>query len=228
MPRHVIALLLVCVAAAWLLLGLNAARAWATFAAHEAALRAWARAETLPAAAVYVASYVALLALSLPLGGIMTMMGGLLFGPLLGAALALAGATGGATALFLLARGALAARLARKAGPRAAALREGLLRDGFSYLLALRLAPVVPFWLGNLAPALAGMRLAPFVAATVIGIVPTTLLLARLGAGLAGTLAAGARPAAAVMSPDVLLPLLGLAALSLAPMAWRRWRRAGL
>ena len=76
--------------------------------------------------------------------------------------------------------------LARIAGRRLDGVRAGLRQDGFSYLLALRLIPVAPFWLCNLASAVAGMRLAPFAAATLIGIVPATTVLAGLGLDDAG------------------------------------------
>jgi uncharacterized membrane protein YdjX (TVP38/TMEM64 family) len=100
-------------------------------------------------------------------------------------------------------------------------------RDGFNALLALRLIVVVPFWLANLAPALVGMRLAPFALATFIGIIPGTAVFASIGAGLGDILAAGNVPdLRAVASPSILLPLTGLALLSLLPIAWRRLRRS--
>ena len=50
-------------------------------------------------------------------------------------------------------------------------------------------------------------------------------MFAGIGAGLGSVLAAGGQPDLSVIwSPPVLLPLLGLAALSLLPVAWRRWR----
>ena len=58
-----------------------------------------------------------------------------------------------------------------ESSPRAQRLREGFQEDGFSYLLFLRLVPVFPFWLVNLAAALFGMRLLPYVAATAVGII---------------------------------------------------------
>ena len=67
---------------------------------------------------------------------VITVAGGLLFGTLLGAALAVAGATIGAVLLFLAARGALGPVLAARAGPWLDRLRPGLARDGFHYLLA--------------------------------------------------------------------------------------------
>ena len=87
---------------------------------------------------------------------------------------------------------------------------------------------MVPFWLGNLAPALLGMRLAPFAAATFLGIIPATSVLAWLGAGVGEVLAAGRRPDLSLLtSPEILGPLLGLAALSLLPVALRRRRING-
>jgi uncharacterized membrane protein YdjX (TVP38/TMEM64 family) len=63
------------------------------------------------------------------------------------------------------------------------------------------------------------------VVATFIGIIPLTTVFAAIGAGLGDVLAAGGTPdLSVVLSAPVLLPLIGLAALSVAPMAWRRWR----
>ena len=99
--------------------------------------------------------------------------------------------------------------------------RAGLDKDGFLYVLTLRLMPVFPFWLVNLAPALLGMRLAPFAAATAIGIVPGRLVFASIGAGLDDVLAAGGAPKPGFA---LLLPLAGLGVLSLAPIVWRKWK----
>lgn len=232
MPHRKRLLLLIPLAAlvaAWFALGLNRQVSWGLLAAHQADLRAWAAAHPVLAASAYVLVYAGLVAMSLPLGGLLTMSGGLLFGALLGGALAVLAASFGAMLLFLLARGALAPWFARRANPLLGGIMAGLRRDGFSYLLAMRLIPVVPFWLGNLAPALAGMRLAPFVAATMLGILPASAVLAWFGAGVGDILAAGGRPDPAILlTKPVLLPLLGLAALSLLPVAWRRWRTVAL
>ena len=161
----------------------------------------------------------------MPGAGVLTIVGGLLFGPWKGAALAVLGATSGAVLLFLVVRRALSRPIAQRAGPLLARIRPGLERDGFNYLLALRLVPVVPFWIVNLAPALAGMRLLPFALATLIGIIPATLVFASIGSGIGGVLASGEPPdLSAVFYPPVLLPLIGLALLALLPVAWRHWR----
>lgn len=179
----------------------------------------------LGSAAAYVAIYAVAVALSLPGAIVLTLAGGLLFGTLPGAACAVLGATAGAVLLFLAARTVVGDWLAGRAGGLMARIRPGLERDGFSYLLALRLVPLVPFWLVNLVPALVGMRLGTFTLATALGIVPGTLVFASIGAGVGGVLAQGRQPdLSVVFRPSVLLPLLGLALLSLLPVAWRRWR----
>ncbi len=141
------------------------------------------------AVAGYIALYIAVISLSLPGGVIMTLTGGFLFGPVVGAIAAMAGALAGASVIFLIARSAAGEWLTRRAGPFAAKLAEGFRADAFSYLLFLRLAPIFPFWLVNLAPALFGVRFSTFIAATAIGILPATVTFAVLGAGLGSVIA---------------------------------------
>lgn len=219
-----LALILLVLALAYAL-GLQRTLSFEALAAHRAALSAFVADRPVAAVLLYVLVYVAVVAFSLPGATVMTLAGGFLFGTWPGAAAAVVGATLGASALFLAARHALAETLARRAGPFLARVRDGLARDGFWYLLSLRLLPVLPFWLVNLAPALAGMRLPPFAAATFLGIIPATVVFAGIGAGLGGVLEAGGRPDLAVIfSPGILLPMLGLAALSLLGVWWRRRR----
>ncbi|MBP0463678.1 TVP38/TMEM64 family protein [Roseomonas sp. PWR1] len=195
-------------------------------AEHRAALAAWVAARPVAAAAAYVGAYVVVVALSLPGGAVMTLAGGLLFGPWVGAALTVAGATVGACLLFLAARSALAPLVAGRAAGLLDRVRPGLERDGFFYLLTLRLIPVVPFWLANLAPALVGMPFGAYAAATAIGIIPGTVVFAGIGAGLGEVFASGGRPdLGVILSPSILLPLLGLAGLSLLGAWWRNRTR---
>jgi uncharacterized membrane protein YdjX (TVP38/TMEM64 family) len=125
----------------------------------------------LAAAAAYVAAYAVAVTLSIPFGALFTVSGGLLFGTLAGGMLAVAGATIGAILVFLAVRSALAPLFAARAAGFLDRVRPGLQRDGFSYLLAMRLTPVVPFWLTNIAPALLGIPLATFACATIVGII---------------------------------------------------------
>lgn len=194
---------------------------------RQGALHAAVAARPLATAAAYVALYAAAVAVSLPGATVLTLAGGLLFGAVAGTACAVAGATAGAVLLFLAARYVIGDWLARRAGGLMARLRPGLERDGFSYLLALRVLPLFPFWMVNLAPALVRMRVGTFALATLIGIVPGTAVLASIGAGLGSVLASGRQPdLSTVLRPAVLLPLVGLSLLSLLPVAWRHWKAA--
>ena len=137
----------------------------------------------------YIALYIVVVALSLPGAVFLTLAGGMLFGVIVGGIAAALGATIGAICIFLVAKSAFGERLIRRAGPRAAKLIDGFCADAFNYLLFLRLVPVFPFWLVNLVPAFAGVRLKTFAAATAIGILPATFVFAFLGASLENILA---------------------------------------
>jgi uncharacterized membrane protein YdjX (TVP38/TMEM64 family) len=192
--------------------------------------RAWlasfvSRAGTL-AAAAFILAYAGIVALSFPEAGLLTILAGFLFGRWFGTLYAVIGATGGATIVFVAARSGLAG-LAARAGPRAERLAAGFRRDALSYLLALRLVPLFPFWLVNLVAGAAGLPLRTYVAGTLFGIIPGTFIYASLGVGLDEVIAAGRRPDfAVILRPSLLLPLLGLAALALLPLLFRRWRGA--
>ena len=207
--------------------GLGHALSWRALAAHEAELRRAAADHPVLAPLAFTLLYVAVTAFSIPDAVLLSIAGGLLFGPALAVACIVPGATLGAVLLFLAVRSALGGPLRRRAAPLLDRIRPGLERDGFSYLLSLRLLPVVPFWLVNLAPALVGMRLAPFTAATVIGIIPGALLFATIGAGLGDVLASGTAPDLwSILTPRVIAGRVGLALLALLPVLWRRWRRS--
>ena len=186
-------------------------------AQHRAALDALV-ARNLPLAAlIYIGIYVAVVALSLPGAVVLTLAGGFLFGALAGTALAVTGATVGATLVFLLARRLFGADALDRLGPRAQALGAAIRRNAASYLLVLRLVPLFPFVLVNLVPALVGVRLGVQVATTALGILPGTAVFSLAGAGLGEVLARGeAFDARAVLTPQILAALIGLAALSLA------------
>jgi len=175
----------------------------------------------LLAAFGYIAIYGALVALSVPGAAVLTIAGGFLFGTWTGAVCAVIGATLGATALFVAARAGLGG-LAQRAGRFAAKLEAGFRADAFSYLLVLRLVPIFPFWLVNLVPALVGVRLATFVLATFLGIIPGSFVYASLGSGLGSVVEEP--DLAIVFEPRVLLPVVGLAILALIPVGYKRWR----
>jgi uncharacterized membrane protein YdjX (TVP38/TMEM64 family) len=211
-------------------------------ARHHEALSAFIAMHELQAVAAYIAVYIVAAALSIPAGFYLTVIGGILFGAVLGGAAALVGATTGAIGIFLIARSAVGEYFVRRAGPLAQKLAQGFRADAFSYLLFLRLVPIVPFWLVNLVAALAGVRLAIFAGATALGIIPATFIFAFFGAGLDsvitaqqaayGACVAAARPDCRLqfhlhtaITPELLAALGALGVLALVPVVVRRLRR---
>ncbi|MEY4250191.1 MAG: hypothetical protein RJA87_1824 [Pseudomonadota bacterium] len=176
---------------------------------------------------LYILIYIAVVSLSLPGALVMTLSGGFLFGPWLGAAAASSGASLGAAVIFLVCRSAVGDSLRGKAGSTIAKIEEGVRRDAFSYILTLRLIPVMPFWLVNLAAGFVDIPLRTFLAATVLGILPGSLVYSGLGSGLGEVFASGQEPNLRVIfEPHVLLPLVGLGLLSLLPVVLRRFRKS--
>ncbi len=191
---------------------------------------------------IYVLIYVATTALSLPGAAILTVLGGFLFGWATGAAVAVAAATLGASIIFLVARSSFGDVLAKRAGPVLKKLIDGFTEDAFNYLLFLRLVPLFPFWLVNIAPALVGVRLKTFVLATFIGIIPGTLAFAILGSGLDSIIAAQTKmyhecvaekaaadcmlyyDPAALLTPQIIAAFVALGIVALIPVAIKRLR----
>ena len=138
----------------------------------------------LLAVLIYAAVYIGVVAFSLPGGAAATITGGFLFGWLLGGFVTVFAATVGATLLFLAARTSLGEALRAKTGATLQKLADGFKENALSYLLFLRLVPVFPFWLVNLAPAFLGVPLGTYVIATFVGIIPGTFAFAFLGSGL--------------------------------------------
>ncbi len=136
------------------------------------------------AALAYVAVYAAAIALSVPGGLILTVTGGFVFGIWIGPPLAVIAATIGATVIFLVAKTSLGDTLAERAGPAIENFRRGFQENALSYLLFLRLVPLFPFFLVNVAPAFLGVNLRTYVIGTFVGIIPGTFAYAFAGAGL--------------------------------------------
>jgi uncharacterized membrane protein YdjX (TVP38/TMEM64 family) len=203
-----------------------------TLRANREALIAWRDANLALAAFAYMAVYVAVIALSLPGGAVMTMTGGFLFGVLAGTAMTVVAATLGATVIFLAAKVGLGDALYRRMTAEGTSgllrrMEAGLRENAFNYLLLVRLIPAFPFALVNLAPAFLGVPLRTYVLATLIGIVPGTAVYSWIGAGLGEVFARGETPdLSLIFDPVVLGPILGLCALAALPIVLRALRKA--
>jgi uncharacterized membrane protein YdjX (TVP38/TMEM64 family) len=197
-----------------------------TIKAHRAELLDWVAARPLWAPLAYMLVYAVAVAFSLPGGAVLTVTGGFLFGTVLGATYAVIGATIGAIVVFLAARTALGDLLRAKTDGVLKRMEDGFRDDAFSYLLVLRLVPLFPFFVVNLAPAFLGVGLGVYAVTTFFGIIPGAVVYASVGSGLGAVFDAGAKPHLGILfTPPILLPILGLCVLALVPVAYKRLKK---
>ena len=176
--------------------------------------------------ATYVALYVGTVSISLPGALILSLSGGFLFGPFLGGAAAVTGATGGSTVVFLVCRTAFGDFLRRWESPLMLRIEDGFRDSAFSYLLTLRLIPAFPLLLVNVASGLMGIPLRIFLAASVLGMVPSSFIYAGIGASLGRVFARGGPVSPeTLLSPRIYLPIIGMGILAFLPPLWGLWRR---
>jgi uncharacterized membrane protein YdjX (TVP38/TMEM64 family) len=189
-------------------------------------MTAWVDARPVIAGAVFMLVYAIAIVVIPPTGAAMTVIGGFLFGTWVGSALVVIGATLGATALFVVARMSIGQFLEDRAGPAVRRMEQGFRDHALSYMLVLRLVPLFPFWLVNLAPAFLAVPLRTYVLGTFFGIIPGTVVFAAFGSGL-GTVLDSDQPIslAGVLTPEIVGALCGLAVLALLPVGYKRWKR---
>ncbi len=160
--------------------------------------------------AIFMAIYILQTVLSLPGAAILSLAAGAIFGAMLGTVYACIAATIGATLAFLVSRYLLRDLVLTKFGGKLEGMNRELESRGFSYLLFLRLVPVFPFFLINLAAGLTRLPLRTFFFGTMFGIIPVGFVFVNAGASLATI-----DSLAGIASPRVLgsFVLLGLFAL---------------
>ncbi len=186
------------------------------------ALIAFRDSNYLLTAVLFIAVYVGIVAFSLPGAVIATLTGGFLFGTALGTVFNVTGATLGAILIFLAARMGLGDRLREKMDASegmVAKIKKGIDENQWSMLFFIRLVPAVPFFVANLIPAFVGVSLFRFAVSTFLGIIPGSLVYTSVGAGLGEVFARGETPNLGIIfEPHILLPILGLTALSVLPV----------
>lgn len=179
-------------------------------------------------ALVFIAAYIAIVAFSLPGATAATLTGGFLFGVFPGALFNVAAATIGAVLIFMAVRAgfgrAMTAKIDASDG-RIRQITEAIRANEAPVLFSLRLLPVLPFFVMNIIPALIGVRLPIFAATTFFGIMPGGIIYTWVGAGLGEIFARDEVPDLGIIfEPQIIGPLLGLAALSLLPVLVKAYR----
>jgi uncharacterized membrane protein YdjX (TVP38/TMEM64 family) len=215
-----------------------------SIAENRMALADYTSSHWLTALLIFMGVYIAAVALSFPGASVLTILGGLLFGVAIGGSATVIAATIGAVIIFEIAKSALGEGLAKKAGPFLSRIKDGFAADAFNYLLFLRLVPAFPFWLVNIAPALANVRLRTFTLATALGIIPGTFAFSSIGAGLDSLITAqntahascvAEKGAAAcpfelsvssLVTKELIFAFVALGVVSLIPVAIKKWKKS--
>ena len=167
----------------------------------------------------FMVIYIVQTALSLPGAAILSLAAGAIFGSVMGTFYAIIAATIGATLAFLVTRYLLRDAVFNKFGSRLDGMNRELEERGFNYLLFLRLVPLFPFFMINLAAGLTRLPLRTFFIGTMLGIIPGGFVYVNAGASLATI-----DSLSGIASPQVLgsFALLGLFALI--PVLYNRFK----
>jgi len=188
---------------------------------HRDALLAFAGEHYAAALAIAFLTYVGATALSLPGGLVLSLTMGFIFGRSVGTVLVVIAATIGATLVFLAARYLFADAARRRMGALGEKINAGFTENALNYLLFLRLVPLFPFFLVNLAPAFTSIRLSTFVLGTFIGIIPGTFVYVNLGQTLGRIDSLSGLVSVETIGAFVLLGIFALV-----PVFIRKWRSA--
>ena len=187
--------------------------------ANRDALVAFADRHFAAALAIAFVVYAGTVALSLPGGLVLSLTAGFVFGRWVGTALVVVAATVGATLVFLAARYLFADAARKRLGALGEKINAGFTESAFSYLLFLRLVPLFPFFLVNLAPAFTSVPLRTYVLATLVGIIPGTFVYVNLGQALGRI-----DSLQGLVSRETLLAFGLLGLFALLPVAWKKWK----
>ena len=181
----------------------------------------------------FIAVYAAATAFMVPASAL-TIGGGFLFGVAIGAPATVIGATIGACILFLVAKSSLGETLKSIAGPFLSKMEKGFNENAISYLFTIRLIPVFPFAVGNIAPAILGAKFRDFAFTTFLGIIPGTVAYSWIGSGLRGTLLDAAKTGGAVdtgaivgaAAKNMFPAFIALAVVAMIPVVYKKFRAA--
>jgi uncharacterized membrane protein YdjX (TVP38/TMEM64 family) len=147
-----------------------------------------------------------LAALALPGASLLMLVAGAGYGPWVGTLICLTGCTAGASATMLATRHFLRPLARRRLGNRLVDIDRRIAADGAAYLFSLRLLPVLPFALTNIAAGLSTMKTWTFIWISFAGMLAGTFVYVN-----AGTQIAHVETVGDLYSPRILLSLAALA-----------------
>jgi len=159
-------------------------------------------------AAIFFMMFFVGTACSLPITGAMIVISGIVFGHLTGFLLSIFSSTLGGTLSLFSARILFKDLIQRRFSNHIDVINKGIEKEGGMYVFGLRMVPVIPFWLLNLVVGLTAMRVPVFMLATLLGMMPVTLILSYAGSQLGQV---DSFSVAAIFTPGMILSLCLLA-----------------
>ena len=157
----------------------------------------------------------------LPGATLLSVFSGAVFGLPLGPLLVSVGSTLGALLAFYVARYILKNWVEERFGERLHPIQEGLCKNDIHYMLFLRLVPIAPFFLVNIAMGASQISWKVFMAGTLLGKLPAIWIYANAGSNLANL-----RSLADINSPRIIVALTLLCLLTLIPVAYKKIKNA--
>ena len=185
-------------------------------------LQAFVAENLVLAVVAYIAAYAAATVFMLPGALWITISGGLLFGLVGGSLATIAGATLGASLLFFAAKTSIASAVRERAGKFVKRMESGFRENAISYMFALRLLPIVPFPVANIAPALLGAKYRDYAMTTALGIIPGVVAYTWIGASLGATFDAGETENLFDVVKNFIPAFVALAVVALLPVIYKK------
>lgn len=190
---------------------------------HHQQLISWTQDHYLYSVVMFMSTYIFCVAALFPVALVLTLAGGLLFGPFWGPVYVVISATIGSVLVFFIVKYALSDWVAQRTTVWINKTRIGFKNNAFSYLLILRLMPLFPFWVVNIVPALLGIEVKTFILATFFGIIPLSIIYSSIGNSLNHILRTGQKlDSTIIFSPEIVLPLSGLILLAFLPLVYKK------
>ena len=188
---------------------------------RQAAIAAHYEKQPVQTALLYISLYVAVTALSLPGAAILTLAGGAIFGLWWGTLIVSFASSLGALLAFATSRYLLRDSIQARFGETLRTVNEGIQRDGAFYLFAMRLVPVIPFFVINLVMGLTSIRPRTFYWVSQLGMLAGTLVYVN-----AGTQLARVDTLAGILSPALIGSFILLAVFPFAARGFITWFRS--
>ena len=183
--KSILVIILLAFIASFFLFDLGAYLTLNNLKAQQDNLQLWQQANPWFSAAIFFLVYVLVTALSLPGATVMTLAIGAIFGLLQGTILVSFASTLGATLAFIIARFLLRSVVQERFGDKLQAINSGIDKDGAFYLFGLRLVPLFPFFVINLAMGLTSLRTWTFAWVSQVGMLAGTIVYVNAGTQLA-------------------------------------------